>query len=329
MHLKRFRGETVRDALARVRAELGPEALVLSTQLVPASGWRGFLGGREVEVTAATDRDVSEPRPQRQEVRQPEPEALTSSLAARLEAAGFGAAVAKDVKPARGFKGRRSASAEAIRWAVTEWAAPYVATDEAYSAVEVFLGPPGAGKTTTVAKIAAQERARRGARLRLVSADGFRVGAVEQLRLYADIIGAPFVAARTPGDLDRALIEATGTVLVDTAGRSPRDGAAHAVLAVLRGARGVRTHLVVPAGSSAREVSRLIALHSESNVDRIVLTKVDEAESAGAMASVLRDSGLKVSYLGTGQRVPDDLVRATPTHLASALLGDGRAESAA
>jgi flagellar biosynthesis GTPase FlhF len=329
MHLKRFRGETVRDALAGARAELGPDALVLSTQLVAAGGWRGFLGGREVEVTAATDREVSEPRPSRREVRQPELEALTSSLAARLEAAGFARSVACDVKPARGIKGRRSASAEAVRVAVSQWVAPYVADDESYTAVEVFIGPPGAGKTTTVAKIAAQERARRGARLRLVSADGFRVGAVEQLRLYADIIGAPFVAARTPGDLDRALIDSSGTVLVDTAGRSPRDGAAREVLSVLRGARGVRTHLVVPAGSSTREVSRLIALYSESNVDRLVLTKLDEAESAGAIASVLRDSGLKVSYLGNGQRVPDDLLRATPAHLASALLGDGYAESAA
>ena len=329
MHLKRFRGETVRDALAGARAELGPDALVLSTQLVPAGGWRGFLGAREVEVTAATDRDVSEPRSARQELRQPEPGPLTSSLVARLEAAGFARSVAREVKPARGIKGRRSASAEAVRVAVSQWVAPYVAQDESYTAVEVFIGPPGAGKTTTVAKIAAQERARRGARLRLVSADGFRVGAVEQLRLYAEIIGAPFVAARTPGDLDRALIDSSGTVLVDTAGRSPGDGAAREVLSVLRSARGVRTHLVVPAGSSAREVSRLIALYSESNVDRLVLTKLDEAESAGAIAAVLRESGLKVSYLGNGQRVPDDLLRATPAYLASALLGDGCTESAA
>jgi flagellar biosynthesis protein FlhF len=329
MHLRRFRGETVRDALANARAELGPDALVLSTQLVQASGWRGVLGRREVEVTAAIEREVSEPRSTRQEGRQREREALTSSLVARLEAAGFAPSVARDVKPARGLKGRRGASAEGVRLAVSHWVAPYVASDENYSAVEVFIGPPGAGKTTTVAKIAAQERARRGARLRLVSADGFRVGAVEQLRLYAEIIGAPFVAARTPGDLDRALIESSGPVLVDTAGRSPRDGAVREVLSVLRGARGLRTHLVIPAGSSAREMSRLIAVHSEANVDRLVLTKVDEAEAAGAIASVLRDSGLKVSYLGNGQRVPEDLLRATPAHLASALLGDGCAESAA
>jgi flagellar biosynthesis GTPase FlhF len=99
MNLKRFRGETVREALERARGELGPDALVLSTQLVPARVSRGFVGGREVEVTAAIDRDVSEPRPARQEVRQPESQAV-GSLAGRFEAAGFAAAVAREVTPA-------------------------------------------------------------------------------------------------------------------------------------------------------------------------------------------------------------------------------------
>ena len=332
MHLKRFRGETVRDALAQVRAELGPDALVLSTQMVEARGWHGLMGRREVEIAAATEREVSEVRPARQETRQPVAEAVPEALrglAARLESAGFAPDVARAVKPAPGTKLRQGATAEAVRRAVAEWAVPFVAVDDGYAAIEVFVGPPGAGKTTTVAKIAAQERARRGARLRLVSADGFRVGAVEQLRLYADIIGAPFAAARSAVDLDRALVAGSGPVLVDTAGRSPKDGAARELLSVLQGARGVRTHLVVPAASSAREVARLLALHAETRLDRIVLTKIDEAESSAPLASVLRDAGLPVSYLGVGQRVPDDLLRATPAHLTAALLGDGGLGSAA
>jgi len=332
MHLKRFRGETVRDALTRVREALGPDALVLSTQMVQARGWRGMMGGREVEIAAAVEREVSEVRPARQEPRQVPADTVPdtlSGLAARLESAGFAADVARTVKPAAGTRLRQGATAEAVRRAVTEWAVPFVAADDSYAAIEVFVGPPGAGKTTTVAKIAAQERARGGARLRLVSADGFRVGAVEQLRLYAEIIGAPFAAARSAVDLDRALVSGAGPVLVDTAGRSPKDGAARDVLAVLKRARGVRTHLVVPAGSSAREVSRLLALHADATLDRIILTKVDEAESSAPLASVLRDAGLRVSYLGVGQRVPDDLLRATPAHLTAALLGDAGIGSAA
>jgi flagellar biosynthesis protein FlhF len=326
MHLKRFRGETVRDALAQARHELGPDALVLSTQMVPAAGLRGLTGAREVEIAVGAERMVSELRPARQEVRPP---ARPCGLAARLEAAGFDSAVAADISAAAGRSGRRRTSGDAVRAAVAQWVTPFVAADTKYAAIEVFIGPPGVGKTTTVAKIAAQERAREGARLALVSADGFRVGAVEQLRLYADIIGAPFVAARTATELDLALMETRSPVLVDTAGRSPRDGAAAEVFNVLRAAKGVRTHLVIPAGSSAKEIARLIALHAEAKPDRLVLTKIDESESAGAVASVLRSSGLRVSYLGNGQRVPEDLVRATPAHVAAALLGDGLTERAA
>jgi flagellar biosynthesis GTPase FlhF len=145
MNLKRFRGETVREALERPRGELGPDALVLSTQLVPASGWRGVVGGREVEVITAIDREVSDPRPELQVGRRPESQAV-SALAARLEAAGFAAAVAREVKPARGMKGRRSTSAEWVRQSVTEWATPYVANDDGDGAVDVFIGPPGTGQ---------------------------------------------------------------------------------------------------------------------------------------------------------------------------------------
>jgi flagellar biosynthesis protein FlhF len=328
MHLMRFRGETVSEALARARTGLGADAVVLSTRLVSASGWRGLMGGREVEVTAATDPEMSEVRSGRQEVRQSVP-AAADGLAARLEAAGFAPAIVREVTAVRRPAGRRAASAEAVRQAVREWAAPLTAADEDLAAVEVFVGPPGAGKTTTIAKIAAQARARRGVRLRLVSADGFRVGAVEQLRMFAGIIGAPFAAAHTAAELDRALMGATAPVLVDTAGRSARDGSSRDVLEVLGAARGVRTHLVVPAGSSARDVSRLLALHAAERPSRIVITKVDEAESSAALASVLKDSGLRVSFLGTGQRVPDDLLRATDSHLAAALLGDLPQESAA
>src|SRR4029453_12710845 len=92
--------------------------------------------------------------------------------------------------------------------------------------VAPLVAPRGGGKPTTIAKIAAQERARRGARLNLLAADGFRVGAVEQLRLYADIIGSPFAVARTPREIEQSLGRTQGPVLIDTAGRSASDNRA-------------------------------------------------------------------------------------------------------
>jgi flagellar biosynthesis protein FlhF len=321
MHLKRFRSRTVREALALAREELGPQALVLSTALVPAAGWRGLLGRREVEIAAATDREVSASWPARPEARQPEASArpVADPLVAKLCAVGFDRATAEEVVRSGG---RIPKGVAAARGAVTSWAEGLCATDTDYARVEVFVGPPGAGKTTTVAKIAAQERARGGARLSLISADAFRVGAIEQLRLYADIIGVPFSAARTPGELDGAILDSRAPVLVDTAGRSPRDPAAREIFSILASEPNIRTHLVIPAGSSAKDVDRLLTTHAAARPTRVVLTRVDETYSVAQLAGVLKARGLAVSYLGTGQRVPEDLLRATPAFLAAALIGE-------
>ena len=145
---------------------------------------------------------------------------------------------------------RRIASAAAIEAALATELRGLVSGDEPFAPVELFVGPPGAGKTTTIAKIAARERARRGRKLSLLAADGFRVGAVEQLRLYADLIGSPFAVARTPAEIERSLVATASPMLVDTAGRSIGDARALEVAERLSSLPGVRTHVVLPAGSS-------------------------------------------------------------------------------
>ena len=91
----------------------------------------------------------------------------------------------------------RGMAEPAVRRAIAAELQPIVAADADYARYEVFVGPPGVGKTTTIAKIAAQERAVNRRTLSLVAADGFRAGAIEQLRSYAEIVGAPFRVART------------------------------------------------------------------------------------------------------------------------------------
>jgi flagellar biosynthesis protein FlhF len=194
--------------------------------------------------------------------------------------------------------------------------------DEPYAPVEVFVGPPGVGKTTTIAKIAAQERARHGRRLGLLSADGFRVGAIEQLRLYADILGASFDAARTPDEFSRALVDVKRPLLVDTAGRSPSDDVSKDMFRVLASRSDVRTHLVIPATTTARNAERLFERFADARPTRVALTRLDEAESIGSLVSMLRDRGVPLSYLGTGQNVPADLQRATAPLVADWIMGE-------
>jgi flagellar biosynthesis protein FlhF len=329
MHLKRFRRETVKEALRAVREELGPDALVLSTRVVAAPGMKGWFGARVVEVTAATERPtVSEDRHPVAEPTAKRPVAdaarATDEITARLQAAGLDGALARDVADALPARHRRGASLELIRRTLMNQLAPLATADEDYAPIEVFVGPPGVGKTTTIAKLAAQERARNGRRLGLMSADGFRVGAVEQLRLYADILGTPLTVARTPGELQSALEGLKRPLLLDTAGRSPSDDVSREMLRVLAGRRGVRTHLVLSAGTPVATARRVIDRFEDARPSRVVITKLDEAESVGPLVSVLKERQLPVSFLGTGQRVPEDLERATAPAIASWVAGDGR-----
>ncbi len=339
MHLKRYRAESVRDALARARADLGREALVLSTRLVPVAGFRGWLGAREVELTAAADHEVSESRPAtgRPDTRpaQPEPdeeprvvEPPADPVAARLMATGLDRRVAERVARTLPRAERRLTTPSALAGALAQHVAGLASGDEPFAPVELFVGPPGAGKTTTIAKIAAQERAARGTRLSLLAADGFRLGAVEQLRLYADIIGSPFAVARTPAEIERSLLSVASPVLVDTAGRSIGDARALEVSALLASLPGVRTHLVMPAGATVREAARLLDTYGE-RARRVVLTRLDEAESIAPLMGLLADRDMTVSYLGTGQRVPEDLERATGAVLARHIVGLGAARGSA
>lgn len=92
---------------------------------------------------------------------------------------------------------------------------------------------------------------------------------------------------------------------------------------MLAGMPGVRTHLVVPAAATIRDVNRVLDIYGDKSPKRVVLTRVDEAESVSPLMQVFQERGLKISYLGTGQRVPEDLERATPERLAAHVLGDG------
>lgn len=190
--------------------------------------------------------------------------------------------------------------------------------------VVAMVGPTGVGKTTTIAKLAANFRLREKKRVALVTVDTYRIAAVDQLRTYADIIDLPLHVVSTPREMRSAIeqLQDYDLILIDTAGRSPRDGVKLQELkAFLAEARTDDIHLVLSSVNSAKSLARTAEDFSAVGTTALVLTKLDEASSLGNLLPLLRSSKLPLSYLTNGQNVPDDIEPAERRRLARVVLG--------
>ncbi len=187
-----------------------------------------------------------------------------------------------------------------------------------------LVGPTGVGKTTTIAKLAANFRLRDKLRVGLITVDTYRIAAVEQLRTYADIIDLPMEIVATPREMHQAVARMANLdlILMDTAGRSPRDEVKIQELkAMLAEAAPDEVHLVLSSVASAASLSKTAERFAEVGTTALVLTKLDEAASLGNLLPVLRTCRLPLSYLTHGQNVPDDILPADAGHLARVVLG--------
>ncbi|HEY2782864.1 MAG TPA: flagellar biosynthesis protein FlhF [Steroidobacteraceae bacterium] len=177
--------------------------------------------------------------------------------------------------------------------------------------IVALVGPTGAGKTTTIAKLAARWCMQHGSQdLALVSTDGYRIGAREQLMTYARILGAPMHPANGAKELARVLerLKSKKLVLIDTAGMGPRDVRLSEQLAALKyGAARARVLLALPAQAEGQALDEIVCSFVRIKPLGCVLTKVDESASLGAVLSAVLRHQLKIAYVCNGQRIPEDL----------------------
>ncbi|MRR49984.1 MAG: flagellar biosynthesis protein FlhF [Rhodocyclaceae bacterium] len=176
--------------------------------------------------------------------------------------------------------------------------------------VYALVGPTGVGKTTTTAKLAARCVVRHGAdRLALLTTDGYRIGAHEQLRIYGRILGVPVYVVRDGDDLRNTLADLRDKhmVLIDTMGMSQRDRMVAEQAAMLMRVGEVQRLLLLNATSRGDTLDDVVRAYAGEDLAGCLLTKVDEAASiAPALDAVIRH-GLLLAYVANGQRVPEDL----------------------
>ncbi|MCE5334534.1 MAG: hypothetical protein LLG06_08065, partial [Desulfobacteraceae bacterium] len=191
------------------------------------------------------------------------------------------------------------------------------------SSVFTFVGPTGVGKTTTLAKLAAYLKIKRQVELGIISLDTYRIGAVDQLQTYANILEVPFSIAQTKAELFGALEEYRhcDAVLVDTTGRNFLDREHVRQLNELFGGERRFSHfLVLSATAKDEDLKQTISHFREMDIHSLIFTKLDETINHGCMLNQLLRFDFPLSYMGTGQRVPEDIEPATQKRMLSFLL---------
>jgi len=186
-----------------------------------------------------------------------------------------------------------------------------------------LVGPTGVGKTTTIAKLAANYRLKEKRNVGLITVDTYRIAAVEQLRTYAEIIDLPMQVVSTPREMREAVrrLDGLDLVLMDTAGRSPRDEIKLQELkSFLNEAGADEVHLVLSSVVGARTLEHTARRFAAVGTTALILTKLDEATGLGNLLPLVRTSRLPLSYLTNGQNVPDDIETAEAGRLARLIL---------
>ena len=193
--------------------------------------------------------------------------------------------------------------------------------------VAAFIGSTGVGKTTTIAKLAAELMLSAGLNVGFITADTYRIAAVEQLKTYADILGIEVGVAYAPEEVAEYIQLLGGindVVMLDTAGRSHKNADAMDELTQYIAAAGdCEKYLVLSLTTRWEDMCDIVRAYERFGDFKLIFTKSDETSTLGAVLNVCKTTGRKASYITFGQNVPDDIKPLEPSEIARALLGLG------
>ncbi|MBU5267781.1 flagellar biosynthesis protein FlhF [Virgibacillus proomii] len=190
-----------------------------------------------------------------------------------------------------------------------------------------FVGPTGVGKTTTIAKVAAKSKLEDRKRVALITADTYRIAAVEQLKTYADILQVPIEVVYTRTDFEEAIkkFSAYDVVFIDTAGRNFREEMyvkqLQADIGIGR-AEGADTYLVLSLTAKPKDIADIFDRFKPLNITEVIFTKMDETSQFGSMLNITLRKNIGVAYISNGQDVPEHLLNPSSHLLATYVMRD-------
>ncbi|NLA75894.1 MAG: hypothetical protein GX846_10570 [Deltaproteobacteria bacterium] len=357
MNIRKFTARNSGEAIKMVKKEMGDDAVILRTRTVSYSGGDAERPGRGIEVTAAIDydgqgirqpvRDVNEAIKVRSHELKEIKEAILFSDAGDILGPDFyfdrdirekynylkSMGINRDIigkimsenRPlaSSGGQGKSHLLQESLLKVMTKIKTDTGRHAEKGQKIYAFIGPTGVGKTTTLAKLAAQSALNSGMKAAMITLDTFRIAAAAQLEAYARIMGLPMEVAVNGKELNRAISKFSDydRIFIDTAGRSPgSDQGNRDILSLFRDNDRVHGYLVLSATTQYKNMVHASERFANLPFQSYIFSKLDETEDISPMINFIISKGKPVSYFTTGQQVPEDIEIASKKRLASLLL---------
>lgn len=189
----------------------------------------------------------------------------------------------------------------------------------------VLVGPTGVGKTTTIAKLAGRLALIEKKKVGLITIDTYRIGAVEQLKTYAEIMNIPFKVVITLKEMEGAVkeLEACDVILVDTTGRSSKNTMQISELrAFIQKVNADHIILVMSGTTKNRDIQTILEGYNELAYEELIITKLDETSTYGCVYNIVKRSNKPIAYITTGQDVPDDIKVPSKNEIEKLILGE-------
>jgi flagellar biosynthesis protein FlhF len=349
MRVKRYVADSIHEAILQVKSDLGRDALILHTKTFKVGGLFGLFAKKRIEVIAALDESAGKTQtdssieksvalsrpPEQKSDKNQELKSIQEEMVQLREAIKEVAACLSQHPPVS-TQSQTQAGQKDIQNSgqiITEVKEEQSVTLNSpmplpkiggpinlskSPTVAALIGPTGVGKTTTIAKLAAHFVLFERVKVALITVDTYRIAAVEQLKTYAEIINLPVSVVYTPDDYKAAIEEYSDydLILVDTAGRSQKN---HAQIQELQEFLCQRLpdeiHLVISATTKLGDMIEVADCFSGVGFNRIIFSKLDETNDFGTIFALTNRLGIPLSYLTTGQNVPDDIEVVTDERL--------------